>query len=104
MKPANVLVGTGGTPILSDFGIAVRPGEESLGGSPGFLSPERLSGSSPNPSDDIYGFGRILEDIVETGASDWEPLRRLSHRCMSPGETRPHHGTDLVSLVDSMPR
>jgi hypothetical protein len=30
----------------------------------GYVSPERLAGRASDPLDDIYGFGRILEDAV----------------------------------------
>jgi serine/threonine-protein kinase len=101
VKPANVLIGESGTPLLSDFGIAVRVGEGSVGGSAGFLSPERLAGSPLSPSDDVYGFGRILEDAAATGSTEWSGMRRVAERCMSPVGTRPDDGRGLLALMDS---
>jgi serine/threonine-protein kinase len=104
VKPANVLIGAGGVPILSDFGIAVREKEASLGGSAGFLSPERLAGAPLDPSDDIYGFGRIVEDAalkeVELGGpSTWNGFRPLAERCMAPRPSRPANGHALLELL-----
>jgi eukaryotic-like serine/threonine-protein kinase len=66
VKPANVLLASPERPILADFGSARRAGEPSPPGSLGYLSPERLSGRASDPRDDIFGFGRIVEDVLAT--------------------------------------
>ncbi len=101
VKPANVLIGASGRPILSDFGIAVGVGEASVGGSAGFLSPERLAGSALSPSDDVYGFGRILEDAAAEGSAAWAGMRRLAERCMGPVGARPEDGRALLGVMES---
>lgn len=101
VKPANVLLRATGEPVLSDFGIAVRAQEQSLGGSAGFLSPERLAGAPMSPSDDIYGFGRIVEDAVVKMPGAWGPFGPLADRCMAPLEQRPPDGRALISLLDA---
>ncbi len=74
VKPANVLLRQPHDPVLGDFGIA-RPigAPDEGGGSAGYLSPERLAGRPSDPRDDVYGYGRVLEDVIhrldEAGAA-----------------------------------
>jgi len=107
VKPANVLVRGAEDAILTDFGIARRHGESSSGGSPGYLSPERLGGDAASPLDDIYGFGRIVEDVllaqkgpasraIEPKAGFWE---RVVHACLGPATHRPMDGRQLTSML-----
>ena len=100
VKPANVLVRETGEPVLSDFGIAVRINDESLGGSAGFLSPERLAGAPIDPSDDVYGFGRIIEDAMVKAPRVWSGFQALAERCMAPRGTRPADGMALLASLD----
>jgi len=101
VKPANVLFRTPEEPLLSDFGTARRRGEPSPPGSLGFVSPERLAGRASDPRDDVYGFGRILEealDTVDQGAatSRW---RTLAAACTGPDEARPIDGEALAASL-----
>ncbi|WP_157431796.1 serine/threonine-protein kinase [Actinomadura hibisca] len=78
VKPANVLLRTDGTPVLTDFGIAVL--EETsrvtatggLVGSPEYIAPERLHGEEGNPASDFWSLGMLLYVAVE----GTHPLRR----------------------------
>ncbi|WP_245623215.1 serine/threonine-protein kinase [Spirillospora albida] len=71
VKPANVLLRTDGTPVLTDFGIAVL--EEAsrvtatggLVGSPEYIAPERLHGEEGNPASDLWSLGVLLYVAVE---------------------------------------
>ncbi len=103
VKPANILLGSSGEPLLSDFGIAVRAGEASRGGSAGYLSPERLAGSALCPADDVYGFGRILEDAIGTGHAAWQAWLPLAERCMAVREARPQDGLALLGACSPTP-
>ncbi len=62
VKPANVLVGEQGEPLLVDLGIATLQGEDRKGfrGTLGFVAPELLRGESPQPASDLYGLGATL--------------------------------------------
>jgi eukaryotic-like serine/threonine-protein kinase len=79
VKPANVLLRSLESPVLADFGTARRVHEPSPPGSLGYVSPERMAGRASDPKDDVYGFGRVLEDALEA-LSDaelrtrWRPL------------------------------
>jgi predicted Ser/Thr protein kinase len=62
VKPANILVGDDGRPLLVDLGIAVLAAEERRGfrGTLGFVAPEVLRGETPGPAADLYGLGATL--------------------------------------------
>lgn len=100
LKPANVMFRTFDEPILSDFGLARRAVEPLVGGSRGYMSPERLGGQSLGLAEDVYAFGRILEDVLVALGSDAEPsYRALVPRLLEPGPERPAHAGELVPLL-----
>ncbi|MGW1617335.1 protein kinase domain-containing protein [Streptomyces sp. NPDC002285] len=78
VKPANVLLRTDGSPVLTDFGIAAL--RESAGltatgdliGSPEYIAPERIRGEEGNPASDLWSLGMLLYVSLESN----HPLRR----------------------------
>jgi serine/threonine-protein kinase len=104
VKPANVMLRQPNEPVLGDFGIARRMGAPAEGGSAGYLSPERLGGRASDPRDDVYGFGRILEDVLHrleqagmvAQAPDFEAYRAVANACIGPDEGRAADGAELV--------
>jgi hypothetical protein len=99
LKPANVLLAAPDRPILADFGTARRVGEPSPPGSLGYVSPERLGGRPSDPRDDVFGFGRVLEDALAAmgpleGAS--RAWREIASTCTGTDAGRP---TDARALV-----
>lgn len=101
VKPANVLLDKTGAPWLTDFGISRRPGEASPQGSMGYVSPERIAGHVADPRDDVFGFGRILEDVLDLAD---DPIlggrwRSIVAACTGPAETRPANGQALVTRL-----
>jgi eukaryotic-like serine/threonine-protein kinase len=87
LKPGNVLLTTGGTPKITDFGLARRIEGDSLGtnaarfGTPGYMAPEQALGTPAafQPSVDVYALGAILYETL-TG--------RPPFRSDSPVETQ----------------
>jgi len=71
VKPGNVLIGTDDAVVLTDFGIATRPGDPALTqvgmvvGTPGFTAPERARGHSATPASDLWSLGATLYTAVE---------------------------------------
>jgi serine/threonine-protein kinase len=101
VKPANVLLARNGQSILTDFGIARRAGEPSPAGSLGYLSPERMAGRASDPRDDVYGFGRVLEDVlhVVTDEATAARFRPLALACTGDDARRPAHAGALVTRM-----
>jgi serine/threonine-protein kinase len=104
VKPANVLMRSDSVPLLSDFGTARRFGEPSPPGSRGYVSPERMAGRNSDPRDDIYGFGRVIEDAylaqVAQGASqNGSRWRSIAAVCIGRDDARPRTATDLVAII-----
>jgi serine/threonine-protein kinase len=105
VKPANVLLRQPHDPVLGDFGIARAIGAPSEGeGSAGYLSPERLAGRPADPRDDVYGYGRILEDVIHRFADtdgqaggDLAAFQALALACIGGGDGAPiMDGAELV--------
>jgi outer membrane protein assembly factor BamB len=76
LKPANVMVTADGVRVI-DFGIA-RPEDATaitrvgtVIGTPGFMSPEQVSGAPVGPPSDVFSFGSLLM-FAATGE---EPFR-----------------------------
>ncbi|MEM9875109.1 MAG: serine/threonine-protein kinase [Myxococcota bacterium] len=100
LKPANLLFDAGDALVVTDFGTCVATGKPPRGGTPGYMSPERLGGAPADPRDDVYAFGRILEDVLgareDAGARPVEPdLAPLAVACLAPAEERPSGGHAL---------
>jgi serine/threonine protein kinase len=71
VKPANVLLRPDGTPVLTDFGIAIL--RESVGltttgsliGSPEYIAPERIRGEEGDPASDLWSLALMLYVAIE---------------------------------------
>jgi tRNA A-37 threonylcarbamoyl transferase component Bud32 len=99
VKPANVLLRDGGGALLGDFGLTVAVGSKSEPGSAGYVPPERLAGRPADPRDDVYGFGRVLEDVLVHAPGREPELERLAQRCVGELALRPSDGAELARAV-----
>ena len=70
VKAGNVLIDRRDIPRLTDFGIAgvLQPDSETRsitsGGSLYCMSPQQLDGNKPHPTDDIYGIGVLMYELL----------------------------------------
>lgn len=72
MKPANLLIGSGGHVKISDFGIAKSFSSNALQlthegqivGTPSYMSPEQCEGKPVDPRTDIYSLGATYYSLL----------------------------------------
>ncbi|MBE3203415.1 MULTISPECIES: serine/threonine-protein kinase [Parafrankia] len=70
VKPSNILIGTDGRVVLTDFGIATGDGDPTLTvtgvlGTPLYMAPERLNNSPATFEADLFSLGGTLYFAVE---------------------------------------
>jgi serine/threonine protein kinase len=65
VAPANILIDQAGTPMLVDFGLAVTPGQLSLGGTPGYMAPEAAAGRPVDKRSDVYSSCVVLAELLK---------------------------------------
>jgi Protein kinase domain len=88
IKPGNLLLASGGTVKITDFGIAHTIGSAPLTasgeliGTPGYLAPERAMGERAAPASDLYSLGMLAyECLAGTPPFRGTPLEvALAHR------------------------
>nr|WP_257231944.1 serine/threonine-protein kinase [Streptomyces sp. Rer75] len=79
VKPGNVLLGSDGRVVLTDFGIAMATGTSTLTktgevvGSIDYIAPERVRGRKPGPASDLWALGATLYQAVEGRAPFRKP-------------------------------
>lgn len=69
IKPRNILLTDGKDVKISDFGIAVFPGEPDeqilgLAGSPLYMSPEGVEGQELTPQSDLFSLGVVMYEMI----------------------------------------
>jgi serine/threonine protein kinase len=115
VKPANVLLEPADLPTrtwnakLADFGIArliddarlTRTG--LLVGTPGYLSPEQVSGTAPGPAADVYSLGLlVLEARTGEPAFSGSGAEAAAARLARDPVIPPSLGDDWVALLRAM--
>lgn len=75
LKPANIMIRQDGTPIITDFGLALMSQNEEatqitqhgqIMGSPSYMSPEQVDGDLDiiGPASDVYSLGVIMYELL----------------------------------------
>lgn len=63
LRPSSLVVNSLGALKITDFGFALSTGS-SFDGTVGYMSPQRVVGELPSPSDDIYSVGATLYELL----------------------------------------
>jgi eukaryotic-like serine/threonine-protein kinase len=114
VKPANVLISTGGRVYLADFGIArlvdsvhlTRVGD--VVGTPSYFAPEQVSGEPVGPPADVYALGLVLLECL-TGRREYEgtsleaAMARLNRQPAVPPTLPPAWRDLLVGMTAREP-
>ncbi len=109
LKPSNILLDDDGRPHVTDFGVALRVGDEShmtqpgdILGTPAYISPEQASGrrGTVTTASDVYSLGAILYTLLtgrppfQTGSVIETLLLVRTQEPMRPRAIRP--GVDIA--------
>src|SRR6516162_9166917 len=107
IKPGNLLLASGGTVKITDFGIAHTIGSVPvtvtgvLMGTAGYLAPERIAGAQAGPASDLYALGVVAYECL-AGAPPFagEPLDvACAHRDRAVPPLPPSVPIDVSALV-----
>jgi serine/threonine protein kinase len=110
IKPANIMLGLRGQPMLMDFGIARLIKEQSeasqeIVGSPQYMAPESISNGGVDASSDLYSLGMVLYEMV-TGAPAFngdnvlQILNRVAHEPVTaPSVRNPQVDEKLEAII-----
>jgi WD40 repeat protein len=113
LKPSNILLDEKGQPLVTDFGLAKRSGDDSsltqsgaIVGTPSYMAPEQASGhkAAVTALTDVYGLGTVLYALL-TGrppfAADTilETIEQVRGRPpVPPSRINPRVGRDLETI------
>ena len=84
LKPSNILVDAAGRARVMDFGIAARLNDtgnlDQVVGTPGYMSPEAMSGGIPAAGMDVFSAGLVLIELLsgERVIAERDPYRAMS--------------------------
>ncbi len=111
IKPQNILIDAQGTPKITDFGIAICPGEPQASppgltlGTAAYIAPEQAAGEVTGPAADIYSAGAVLFEML-TGEAPFpgdDPIavmnRHLFEPPRDPRSVNPEISPALAAIV-----
>ncbi|MDO8991051.1 MAG: protein kinase [Sideroxyarcus sp.] len=109
IKPANIMLGLRGQPMLMDFGIARlmqdQAATEEIVGSPQYMAPECFSNQELDASADLYSVGMVLYEMVAgtpaySGDNVFQVMNRVAHEpVVAPSVHKPELDEKLESII-----
>ena len=117
LKPANVLLGSDGTPKITDFGLAKKldaDGSTQIGavlGTPQYMAPEQAAGKirELGPAVDVYALGAVLYELL-TGRPPFQGKtvlaivqQVLNDLPVRPTSRKPGTPRDLENILPEVP-
>ncbi|MFD0785600.1 serine/threonine-protein kinase, partial [Micromonospora azadirachtae] len=111
VKPGNILIGSDGRIVLTDFGLATAVEDSTLTlagivlGSPAYVSPERAMSGTIGPAGDLWSLGATLFAAVEGQSPYARPssLMSLTALVTEPPPT-PRRAGPLTPLLEGLLR
>jgi eukaryotic-like serine/threonine-protein kinase len=91
VKPGNIVLHSTKRAVFTDFGIARPVGSVAPLGSLGYMSPRRTESSISDPREDVYGFGRVLQECAP------ERFAAVAELCLRADG--PEDGTALLTYL-----
>ncbi|MEU4686564.1 serine/threonine-protein kinase [Streptomyces xinghaiensis] len=109
VKPANILLDTGGDPYLTDFGISQLVGTTAhtstgtLVGTAAYMAPEQVTGEGAGPPADVYALGLVLLECLKGGLEyHGAPLEAAIARLHRPPVLPGSLPEDVAALLRAM--
>jgi serine/threonine-protein kinase PknK len=104
VKPANVVVGADGRAVLIDLGLAAPLDEVPTrpSGTPRYMAPELLDGSSAGAGADLYALGVTLRDALALAGSADARLEAIAAHAGAPA--RADRPVDARALLERLGR
>ncbi|MFO0610492.1 MAG: protein kinase [Polyangiales bacterium] len=112
LSPQNLLLSRHGEVKVADFGIAwavdrsTRTTTGVVVGNLRYIAPEQLEGRAVGPATDVYGVGRVLEELLDvTDPAGADGLRAVAARATrrDPDERHPTMDALAEALLEAVP-